>query len=98
MSMITIGRDDLIKAIASVVWYDGIGEDILEWKKILPSVQTGCVHRAYSYKNSSLQTIWMICVLLFGNYGTSPRSGWIEDVFEFHNFIDEITYIYREEN
>lgn len=25
-----------------------------------------------------LQIIWMICVLLYGDYGTSPRFGWID--------------------
>lgn len=27
---------------------------------------------------AQLQIIWMICVLLYGDYGTSPRFGWID--------------------
>ena len=38
----------------------------------------------------------MIAVLLFGDYGTSPRSGWITDINGFKSFIDEITKLYRE--
>ena len=45
-----------------------------------------------TYDYGQLEIIWMFLVLLFGEYGTSPRSGWIdEDNFdELKEFIDEI--------
>lgn len=38
-----------------------------------------------------LQFVWMIGVLMFGDYGTSPRHGWIEDVDGFRAWIKRIT-------
>lgn len=45
-----------------------------------------------TYDYGQLEIIWMFLVLLFGEYGTSPRTGWIdEDNFdELREFIDEI--------
>ena len=44
----------------------------------------------YTYEYGQVEIIWMILVLMFGNYGTSPRTGWIEkDKFpELINFIE----------
>ena len=92
-------KEQLIYALNSVVWYNGIAEDILEWKKIQPSETTGYILPDY-YKYDGqlkewLEMFWMISVMLFGDYGTSPRSGWIEKKEEFYKFIDDITEIYR---
>lgn len=38
-----------------------------------------------------LQFVWMIGVLMFGDYGASPRHGWIEDVDGFRAWIKRIT-------
>ena len=48
------------------------------------------IYSTYDY--GQLEIIWMFLVLMYGEYGTSPRSGWIdEDNFEeFREFIDEI--------
>lgn len=37
--------------------------------------------------------IYEICVYMFGDYENTPRTGWIEDVDEFCEFIDNITYM-----
>lgn len=31
-----------------------------------------------------------------GDYGTSPRSGWINNKDDFYKFIDDITETYKE--
>lgn len=45
-----------------------------------------------------LQVFWMICSEMFGDCGTSPRTGWIytENKKEFHEFIDDITATHRD--
>lgn len=37
--------------------------------------------------------IWMILVEMFGNCGTSPRTGWIEKCEECADFLDDIINI-----
>ena len=102
--------EKLIYALNAVVWYNGIGEYILRWKDLEVTEQDlevtehsfiKCplyeMRLKFSDRDYSVfEMIWMISVLLFGNYGTSPRSGWIEDISGFRNFIDKITEIYRE--
>ena len=36
--------------------------------------------------------IWQILVEMFGNCGTSPRTGWIEDTKECADFLEKIIY------
>ena len=90
--------EELLDALDSVTWYNGIGEDIREWKD-LPIDDEGsiiCPYELFAH-DTSKEVIWMICVCLFGEYGTSPRSGWIENVEGFKAFIDEITKTERED-
>ena len=75
----TEGNDPMV----GIVWYNGLEDTVIKWKD----------HKAgydevpyYKYKSSvseadyaQLEMVWMYLVLRFGNYGTSPRSGWIED-------------------
>lgn len=89
--------EELLDALDSVTWYNVIGEDIRAWKD-LPIDDGGsicCPHELIAHDNSK-EVIWMICVCLFGDYGTSQRSGWIENVEGFKAFIDEITKTERE--
>lgn len=34
--------------------------------------------------------IWYHCIEYYGNYGTSPESGWIEKKKDFDNFMESI--------
>jgi hypothetical protein len=95
-----LSAEDLLDALDAVVWYNGHGEIIAEWKWLEP--KDGVIRAEY-YKHGYTDTdtdllgmIWMIAVLLFGNYGTSPRSGWIEDVESFRKFCHRITQTDRE--
>lgn len=88
---------DIIDALDSVVWYNGMGDDISEWKA-LPPGEYGYINRPdNSRDNEQMEVLWMICVCLFGDYGTSPRTGWIEDVEGFRKFVDAITKTHRED-
>lgn len=94
-------EDKYLSTIDSIVWYDGLGEIILGWKKLTPDEFTNYIKPDYRDKGYdeetvvSLELIWMMAVLMYGDYGTSPRSGWIKDISGFHRFIDKITTTYR---
>lgn len=89
-----MSAEKIIDALDAVTWYNGLAKEIIEWKK-LPKDDD--VIACPDIKDSQLQVIWMICCILFGDYGTSPRTGWIytENVGEFHKFIDAITFTER---
>lgn len=100
-----ISSEELIYALNSVTWYNGLAEIIVKWKD--PSYfENDCygdlswnleTFNSYDMQTrAQLQVIWMICVSLFGDYGTSPRSGWIEQKEDFYRFIDDITETYRD--
>ena len=37
-----------------------------------------------------IQVLWMMLINMFGEYGTSPRFGWIEDIKGYQKFLTEI--------
>lgn len=82
--------ESILDALDSVTWYNGLAEEILEWKN-LPEDDGVIV--CPSIDDPQLQVFWMICGELFGDCGTSPRTSWIytENIAEFWDFIDAIT-------
>lgn len=93
--------ENMQHALDSVTWYNGLAEYVLKWKEpgYLEEISGFLVARRWSTMGEDglqLEVIWMICVELFGDCGTSPRSGWIEDKEGFFNFIDKITETYRD--
>lgn len=90
-----------LDTLDSVVWYNGLGEIVSSWANKEPDM-SGYIRPDYREQGydvetvESLDLIWMIAVLLYGDYGTSPRSGWICDTGEFKSFIYAITKSYRE--
>lgn len=91
----------LLDNLDAITWYNCLAEEITTWKElrndngIIPC-PLNHVRNAYE---GQLQFVWMLCVLMFGDYGTSPRYGWInwenKDVFDA--FIDDITKTEREQ-
>lgn len=95
-----ISIESIIDALDSVTWYNGIAEMVYDWLN-LPVENFFDDYRQIHvpescFEDEQLEFIWMLSVLLFGDYGTSPRSGWIEDVDGFMNFIQQITRSWRE--
>lgn len=89
-------RMSLLEALQSVVWYNGLSKELESWKDIEP--RDGWISEVYydKYKDSpeecaQLQVFWMILSEMFGDCGTSPRFGWIEDIDSFKTFIDLLT-------
>lgn len=79
----------IIDAINSVCWYNGYDDivrsvisHIKDWDKedvIVPlRGNISCIPDEYEEKLIE-QLIWMLCVLMYGDYGTSPRGGWVEN-------------------
>lgn len=102
----TVTIERLINALDSVTWYNGLAEIIVKWKdehyfdscSYSLSWNWNTFERYDPETRYQLQVIWMICVELFGDCGTSPRNGWIEpeNKDDFYKFIDDITETYRE--
>lgn len=67
--------EELIDALDSVTWYNGLAEYLLEIKKeLINSPDYTDTNYIYDYgDNEQFQIIWIILVCLFGDYGTSPR-------------------------
>ena len=83
-----ITADDFLDALESVVWYNGYHDVVGGWKNLPRSGYRGWILPPKNDEQS--EVLWMIAVCLFGDYGTSPRSGWIENVEGFYEFIDRI--------
>lgn len=56
-----------------------------------------CLQEKYgidmSSPNEELNVLWILLVEMFGNCGTSPRSGWIEKRSECANFLETVVEI-----
>lgn len=101
---------NMYEILDSITWYNGIYEPLLEIKKRVEDFTIinelgGCnmcrpCDEDY-FEDEQFEIFWMMLVLLFGDYGTSPRYGWLEidkNRNEIINFIDKITKIGQEDN
>lgn len=82
-------------ALQSVVWYNGLHEELLKWKEVEPTDIYGKIV-TIDVDDPQLQVFWMLAVKMFGDYGTAPRVGWINDIEGFHKWIDDMCYDYFE--
>jgi hypothetical protein len=88
------GKDDECKfreALDSIVWYNGH----YEWLKKLRDDLEAWDNGFFPYQgdiewHTEQHCIWMLLVGMFGDWGTSIRTGWIEDIAGCIKFIDEI--------
>ena len=91
----------------TMIWYNGYGEIIQEWRKLNAINTDGIIRPMDNYgldsnsssEYSALQFIWGTAVYKFGDYGTSPRFGWIDNDNwdKFVLWIDGICYDYISE-
>ena len=89
-------NDKTYRALADALWYN-VGADAI--KKIVNRlkesfqddsshyISTDDVHKDW-YWDKELNTYWTMFVLMYGDYGTSPRSGWIEKTDESLKFFE----------
>ena len=78
-------KDDRFDMFFSIVWYNGYSECIEGWIARMESGSNECPldvmpnDRDGAFEFGQLQALWMILVNWFGDYGGSPRHGWIEE-------------------
>ena len=93
---------NLKEAINSVVWYNGLyeflqplREDIINCNELSYNVVFKDWYEKLLKESDQVQFLWMLLVLMYGDYGTSPRSGWLymNNKDEIIKFIDEIATI-----
>ena len=91
-------NEDIIYVLNAIVWYNGLYEPLLEIKKIIletPKFEYNYMSRPDGgyFEDDQFEIFWMMLVLKFGNYGTSPRYGWLEmeNKNKIIKFIDDIT-------
>lgn len=82
--------EEIVDAIDSWVWYNGLGQGVLDLIEVvkLRNHDSNDTDGWNAYFNAwdlwynewcpDLQPLYMICVVIYGDYGTSPRSGWID--------------------
>ena len=61
------------------LWYNGLEDDIEQLARRLEDAKGWFGRSDAGIEGESIELLWMILVQRFGDYGTSPRSGWIED-------------------
>ena len=83
------GDDPMI----GIIWYNGLEEIVIKWK----DYKKGDDAPYWAYNSSlndgdyrQLEMVWMYLVLCFGDYGTSPRGGWIEDFEGYKKWFEEL--------
>ena len=91
-------KSNIVKAIGGVVSYNGLYDVIKDWKDLILASKSEMVECLISgfepitldgaYNFGQLQVIWMILVQLYGEYGTSPRFGWLIDKDGAAAFLD----------
>lgn len=88
--------EKLLDALDSVCWYNGYAQDrLLKIREEIMNCDDPYCYRCpheWNWNDEGFQVIWMILVCLYGDYGTSPRGGWIltENKKEVIEFIDSI--------
>lgn len=83
----------LFDALESIIHYDGHYEWLKEMRDDMEKVQgEGNYFRQFEEWHTEEHTIWMLLVGMFGEWGTSIRSGWIEKekIKECIEFIDSV--------
>ena len=96
----------LEEILSKISWYNGydfILKSLLEGLEKDPATSVcPCKYDQIIKDHNSeeyyvAQIIWMLLVDLFGNYGTSPRFGWIEDIEDCKEFLQYIINLNTED-
>lgn len=94
---------NIIDVLDSIVWYNGIGDILLKLREDIINSEdetySKLKYKHDEFSNNQFEIFWMMLVLMYGDYGTSPRSGWLnmENKNEIISFIDQITKTTKED-
>ena len=91
----------LYEALETIIWYDNHSEWLRELCGELEKTKKEghCVYGIPDYIewHTETHTIWMLLVGVFGDWGTSIRSGWIEDIDGCIEFIQGLIKVANDE-
>lgn len=87
-----LSNANLYDALQSIIWYDGHSEWLRELCGELEKAKEEGEFYSMDFAewHTEKHTIWMLLVGAFGDWGTSIRSGWIEDIDGCIAFIQGI--------
>lgn len=94
--------DAICAAMRACGWYNGLRDDIL----MLTEHAIGSINTTVDIQRQMIAApawvnydmpdhvessyLWMLSVMMFGDYGTSPRYGWVEKPIQMLDFITRI--------
>lgn len=85
-------HETLCDALESIIWYNGhyewlrkLRDELVQYRE-----ESYCPMPDYIRPDTEIHTIWMLLVGVFGDWGTSIRSGWIEDIDGCIEFINAV--------
>ena len=81
-------NNELYEAFIKMLWYQGYDVSI---SKMIEKIKETDTYISYDEKNGFSEEVWSVFVLMFGDYGSSPRYGWIEKVKDFKTFLENIS-------
>lgn len=86
---------ELAEALENIIWYNGHYVWLKKLRDDMATRLSGGFRLSFSMPkdiewHTEQHFIWMLLVGVFGEWGTSIRSGWIEDVAGCMKFIDQI--------
>ena len=70
------------------LWYNGCDESVEELAGVLRDATERVTRGDTTIDDDAIELLWMMLVQHFGNYGSSPRSGWISDTSGAAEFLD----------
>ena len=88
----------LICALDSLVWYGCHYDDIKQLIEHIKSSKGYSVCPDFTPKqyDNLVTDVWAMLVCMFGDYGTSPFSGWIERKLDAITFLESISVTSKE--
>lgn len=97
--------DTILEAMRSVLWYNTLTPAFIDVKQALERELSKKVYSIWdcdnvgrpdteNCKNEQFEVFWILIVQMFGNYGVSPRHGWVDndrlkDALDFVNMLLE---------
>jgi hypothetical protein len=89
----TMKETELVSVMQNIVWYDGHEDWLADLRDALQRHPDGenymCPFGPEKW-HSEPHGIWMLLVVMFGDWGTSIRSGWIDDKDGCIAFINKL--------
>lgn len=76
-----ISETQLADNLFWALWYNGLDYEVEYLAGLLEDAQGWLDRNDPRMRDAGeeMKLLWMILVQCFGDYGTSPRSGWVED-------------------